>query len=54
MARAAQLKVFAARLGFFETLVAAPSRKAALQAWGAHQDLFKDGTAAATADPAAV
>jgi hypothetical protein len=50
---AARLKVFAARLGFFDTVVAAPSQKAALEAWGVHQDLFKDGGAAVTQDPAA-
>jgi colicin import membrane protein len=49
----AKLKVFAARLGFFDTVVAAPSQKAALEAWGVHQDLFKEGHAAVTADPAA-
>jgi hypothetical protein len=49
----ARLKVFAARLGFFDTVVAAPSQKAALAAWGVHQDLFKDGSAATTDDPAA-
>ena len=48
-----KLKVFAARLGFFDTAVAAPSQKAALAAWGVHQDLFKDGAAAASDDPAA-
>lgn len=41
----AKLKVFHATLGFFETVVAAPSKKAALQAWGAHQDLFATGAA---------
>jgi hypothetical protein len=50
----ARLKVFAARMGFFDTIVAAPSQKAALTAWGVHQDLFKDGAAAPTADPAAM
>ena len=49
----AKLKVFAARLGFFDTAVAAPSQKAALEAWGVHQDLFKDGSATQTDDPAA-
>lgn len=51
---AARLKVYAARLGFFDTAVAASSQKAALAAWGVHQDLFKDGSAAATDDPAAL
>ena len=50
---AARLKVFTARQGFFETVVAAPSQKAALQAWGVRQDLFKEGQAAVADDPAA-
>ena len=50
---AARLKVFAARLGFFDTVVAASSQKAALAAWGVHQDLFKDGSAQVTDEPAA-
>lgn len=49
----AKLKLFTARLGFFDTVVAAPSRKAALAAWGVHQDLFKLGGAEETDDPAA-
>ncbi len=50
----AKLKVFTARLGFFETIVAASSQKSALEAWGTHQDLFKDGGAAITTDADAV
>lgn len=46
-----QLKVFQARLGFFETVVAAPSQAAALRAWEVHQNLFADGQARATDDP---
>lgn len=49
----AKLKVFAAQMGFFETVVAVPSKKAALDAWGAHQDLFATGMAAKAADGAA-
>ena len=49
----ARLKVFAATIGFFDTVVAAPSRKAALEAWGARQDLFGEGLASVTDDPAA-
>jgi len=48
-----RLKVFQAHVGFFESVVAAPSRKAALEAWGVHQDLFHQGLAAETADPEA-
>ena len=50
---AGRLKVFAARLGFFETVVAAPSQKAALAAWGVQQDLFKEGHAVVSDDPVA-
>lgn len=50
---AVRLKLFAARQGFFDTVVAAPSRKAALDAWGVRQDLFKEGLAAETDEPAA-
>ncbi len=49
----ARLKVFSATIGFFDTVVATPSRRAALEAWGARQDLFGEGLAAATDDPAA-
>lgn len=49
-----RLKAFQAHLGFFDTVVAAPSQKAALQAWGSRQDLFRDGTAKPASDPDAV
>ena len=52
MARA--LKVYRTRLGFFETVVAAPSQTAALKAWGVHQDLFENGEADVTSDADAV
>jgi hypothetical protein len=45
------LKVYRTRLGFFETVVAASSQKAALQAWSVHQDLFANGEAEVTTDP---
>jgi hypothetical protein len=48
------LKVYAAPLGFFESVVAAPSKAAALRAWGVHQDLFASGEAKLATDPAAV
>lgn len=47
-----RLKVFTASLGFYETVVAVPSRAAALRAWGSHQDLFASGLARETDDPA--
>jgi hypothetical protein len=56
MARPAprRLKVFQARLGFYDTVVAAPSQVAALRAWGVHQNLFANGQAALTDEPQAV
>jgi hypothetical protein len=51
--RKQRLKVYRTQLGFFETVVAAPSQAAALRAWGVHQDLFADGAAAVTTDAAA-
>jgi colicin import membrane protein len=50
----AKLKVFAAPQGFYETVVAAPSQKAALEAWGTHQNLFESGMASVTTDAKAV
>jgi len=50
----ARLKVFQAHLGFFDTVVAAPSRAAALKAWGSRQNLFRDGQAKPASDPDAI
>jgi hypothetical protein len=52
--RAPRLKVFQAQLGFFDSVVAAPSQAAALRAWDAHQDLFASGDAQIANDEAAV
>lgn len=41
----AKLKVFRTPIGFHDVYVAAPSRKAALAAWGASTDLFSAGIA---------
>jgi hypothetical protein len=49
-----RLKVFQAQLGFYDTVVAAPSQAAALRAWGVHQNLFASGEAKVTEDPQAV
>jgi hypothetical protein len=49
-----KLKVFQAQFGFYDTVVAAPSRAAALRAWGTRQDLFASGEATETADAAAI
>jgi len=50
---ARKLKVFQAQLGFFDSVVAAPSKAAALRAWGTHQDLFASGDARIVTDKAA-
>lgn len=43
--RKQKLKVFKTPIGFHDAFVAAPSRKAALEAWGAGTDLFSAGIA---------
>lgn len=48
------LKVFRAHLGFYDSIVAAPSQKAALAAWGARPVEFAHGFATVTHDAAAV
>jgi hypothetical protein len=52
--RKQKLKVFQAQIGFYDTVVAAPSRQAALRAWGVHQNLFAGGQAAVATDKDAV
>ena len=47
-------KVFQAHLGFFDTIVAAPSQTSALAAWGSSTDLFAMGLARVTDDPKAI
>jgi len=49
-----RLKVFQAQIGFYDTIVAAPSRAAALRAWGMHQNLFITGEARLASDEAAM
>ncbi len=52
---AARLKVYAASLdGLHEWVVAAPNQAEALAAWGVNQNLFQQGEARITDDPAAV
>lgn len=46
------LKVFRTAIGFHDAYVAAPSRKAALEAWGTDKDLFTYGAAELVTDPA--
>jgi hypothetical protein len=48
------LKVYQARFGFYDSVVAASSQAAALRAWGIHQNLFSTGLAKVTEDPQAV
>lgn len=49
-----RLKVFQAPLGFYDTIVAVPSRAAALRAWETRQDLFAFGQAREVDDPEAI
>lgn len=49
---ARKLKVFVVPTGFTDAYVAAPSRKAALAAWGSEHDLFARGIAQEVTDPA--
>jgi len=52
MARATKLKVYRTVAGFHDAYVAAPSQKAALEAWGSDRDLFARGIAEQVTDPA--
>lgn len=52
MARAQKLKVYRTPAGFNDAYVAAPSQKAALEAWGSDRDLFARGIAEIVTDPA--
>jgi hypothetical protein len=49
--RKQRLKVFSTPVGFHDALVAAPSQKAALEAWGADTNLFSQGSAYVVTDP---
>lgn len=49
-----KLKTFVTESGFFELAVAAPSMKEALRDWGIEVDLFQQGLARRTDDPAIV
>lgn len=48
---AKKLKTYQTSLGFYDQAIAAPSMKAALQAWGASSNLFHQGVAKQTDDP---
>ena len=49
--RKPKLKVYSTPIGFHDALVAAPSQKAALEAWGAGTNLFSQGSAHVVTDP---
>ncbi|MGJ5041893.1 MULTISPECIES: cell envelope biogenesis protein TolA [unclassified Bradyrhizobium] len=49
-----KLKTYQTSLGFYDLAIAAPSMKAALEAWGAGSNLFHQGAARETEDPAVV
>ena len=48
---ARKLKAYQTSLGFFDLAIAAPSMKAALEAWGADSNLFHQGAAKESNDP---
>lgn len=51
---ARKLKTFQTSMGFFDLAIAAPSMKAALEAWGSKTNLFHMKLAQETTDPAVV
>jgi hypothetical protein len=51
MPRAKKLKVYRTPIGFHDAYVAAPSQKAALEAWGSDADLFARKVAEQVTDP---
>ena len=51
---ARKLKTYLTSLGFFDLAIAAPSMKAALEAWGANSNLFHQGFAREVDDPGVV
>lgn len=51
---ARKLKTYRTSLGFYDLAIAAPSMKAALEAWGAGSNLFHQGHAKETDDPEVV
>lgn len=53
-ARKRKLKVFQAPFGFYESVLAVPSKAAALRTWGSHQDLFAYGFAKPATDERAI
>jgi colicin import membrane protein len=47
---ARKLKSFVTSLGFYDLVIAAPSMKAAWEAWGADNNLFHQGVAKESGD----
>jgi colicin import membrane protein len=48
---ARKLNTYQASVGFFDLAIAAPSMKAALEAWGSNSNLFHQGVAKESSDP---
>ena len=46
-----KLKTYQTSLGFYDLAIAAPSMKAALEAWGAGSNLFHQGVAKESGEP---
>ncbi len=51
MARQPKLKVYRLPIGFHDAYVAAPTKKAAIEAWGSDKDVFQRGQAELVEDP---
>jgi colicin import membrane protein len=51
---ARKLKAYQTSVGFYDLAIAAPSMKAALEAWGAGSNLFHQGFAKESEDPAVI
>jgi colicin import membrane protein len=51
---ARKLKTYQTSIGFFDLAIAAPSMKAAAEAWGTHTEVFHKGFAKETHNPAIV
>lgn len=49
-----KLKLYQTSLGFYDSVVAAPSQAAALRAWGTDTNLFREGLAEIATDPATI
>lgn len=52
MAKRPSLKVYRMPIGFHDAYVAAPTKKAAIEAWGANEDVFRRGVAELVEDAA--